>query len=298
MQLKFFWAVTDFGLDGIEPKFEGIELAIWIPMRDLILNSKRQDEAWRTKQRENGKKGGRPRKTPIDNETQKNPNTPGVIEETQKTQGFLEKHPKTHNGYGNVIFNENGIGNTVFEKPQKPPPPQIFEKIVSESQRLGFVIDRKKAVEVFNSGIDPSWYEGPFSFFALAAQKATTGRYSGKSHDEQKNIFISAVISWEDLRIEYPAWLESMKKKAEDSARRAARKIAEDEEQKKIDEAREARPTLCECGEELDGMLSCLKCKITYGFDKDALKYLPKPMTKFAMDYARRKQKENRGPGS
>jgi hypothetical protein len=36
MQLKFFWAVTNYGLDGIEPDFNGLELAIWIPMRDLI----------------------------------------------------------------------------------------------------------------------------------------------------------------------------------------------------------------------------------------------------------------------
>jgi hypothetical protein len=79
MQLKFFWAVTDFGLDGIEPKFDGIELAIWIPMDDLILNSKREDEAWRNKQRENGKKGGRPRKTPVNKETKDNPKNTEVI---------------------------------------------------------------------------------------------------------------------------------------------------------------------------------------------------------------------------
>jgi hypothetical protein len=51
MQLKFFWAVTEFGLDGIEPKFEGVEMAVWIPMRDFIRNSKAfgiaaEDEAY------------------------------------------------------------------------------------------------------------------------------------------------------------------------------------------------------------------------------------------------------------
>jgi hypothetical protein len=109
MQLKFFWAVTDFGLDGIEPKFDGIELAIWIPMRDLVLNSKRQDEVWRNKQRENGKKGGRPKKTLSNKETQKNPKNPGVIEETQKTQAFSEENPKTPNDNDNDNDNENVI---------------------------------------------------------------------------------------------------------------------------------------------------------------------------------------------
>jgi hypothetical protein len=111
MQLKFFWAVTDFGLDGIEPNFEGIEYAIWIPMRDLILNSKRQDEAWRNKQRENGKKGGRPRKTPVNKETQENPKNPGVIKETQKTQGFSDENPKSHNKNNNDNVNNNDNDN-------------------------------------------------------------------------------------------------------------------------------------------------------------------------------------------
>jgi hypothetical protein len=38
MQLKYFWALMNFGLDGIEPNFDGVELALWIPMRDLIVN--------------------------------------------------------------------------------------------------------------------------------------------------------------------------------------------------------------------------------------------------------------------
>jgi hypothetical protein len=101
MQLKFFWAVTDFGLDGIEPNFDGIELAVWIPMRDLILNSKRQDEAWHNKQQKNGKKGGRPRKTPVDEETQNNPNNSGFFEENPNNPGFSDENPKTHNDNNN-----------------------------------------------------------------------------------------------------------------------------------------------------------------------------------------------------
>jgi hypothetical protein len=184
MQLKYFWAVADFGINGIEPKFDGVELAIWIPMRDLILNSKRQDEAWRDKQRRNGKKGGRPRKIPVNPETQNNPKNPWVIDETQKTQGFSEENPKTHNNNGNSNIKENGNGNTGFEKTQKPPP-QILKTIISESLRLGFIIDQKKAVEIFNSGIDPVWYDGPYSFLALAAEKAKAGKYALKPPDEQ-----------------------------------------------------------------------------------------------------------------
>jgi hypothetical protein len=113
MQLKFFWAVMDFGLDGVEPDFGGIELALWIPMRDLILSSKRKDEAWHDKQRQNGKKGGRPRKTQKPKITHDNPNIPGVFDETQITQGFSDENPKTHNENenDNVNSNDNENGN-------------------------------------------------------------------------------------------------------------------------------------------------------------------------------------------
>jgi len=36
LQLKFFWAISNYGIEGIEPDFTGMELAIWISMRDLI----------------------------------------------------------------------------------------------------------------------------------------------------------------------------------------------------------------------------------------------------------------------
>ena len=61
MQLKFFWALIDFGIDGIEPELTGTEKAIWIPMRDIIYKMKQKDEKWREKQRENGKKGAEKR---------------------------------------------------------------------------------------------------------------------------------------------------------------------------------------------------------------------------------------------
>jgi hypothetical protein len=36
-QLKFFWAVSNFGLYGTEPKFDGLEQAVWIPMREQLI---------------------------------------------------------------------------------------------------------------------------------------------------------------------------------------------------------------------------------------------------------------------
>ena len=56
MQLRYYKAVCNYGINGIEPDFEGIEYSIWLPMRDLIDYS---DNRSRTNS-ENGKKGGAP----------------------------------------------------------------------------------------------------------------------------------------------------------------------------------------------------------------------------------------------
>ncbi|MDR3302940.1 MAG: DUF6291 domain-containing protein [Treponema sp.] len=105
MQLRYLHMVCQYGLYGIEPELSGIELALWIPMRDLIRNSKCNDETWHKKQRENGKKGGAPegnqnaKKT-----TQINPNQPVVFE----TTSCFETTPNDNdNDNDNVNLNAN-----------------------------------------------------------------------------------------------------------------------------------------------------------------------------------------------
>ena len=44
MRLRFYDALFDFGINGVEPDFEGIEEIIWIPMRGFILSSKQSDK--------------------------------------------------------------------------------------------------------------------------------------------------------------------------------------------------------------------------------------------------------------
>jgi hypothetical protein len=44
LQLKFYRAVANFGINNTEPDFEGIELAVWIPMRDFIIQADREEK--------------------------------------------------------------------------------------------------------------------------------------------------------------------------------------------------------------------------------------------------------------
>ena len=99
MQLKYYKAVADYGLNGIEPDFIGMELAVWISMRDLILHTKRKDEKWRQKQQENGKKGGRPK-------TQNNPDEPKKPTETQNNPDDNWVNTETHNDNNNDNGND------------------------------------------------------------------------------------------------------------------------------------------------------------------------------------------------
>ena len=106
LQIKFFKAITDYGLYGIEPDFIGMENTVWIGIRDLILHTKRKDEKWRKKQQENGKRGGRP----------KNPEEPTETQKTQDNPDEPNENIETHNDNKNDNDNEFTTAIAVTQK--------------------------------------------------------------------------------------------------------------------------------------------------------------------------------------
>jgi len=56
MQLRYYVAVCNYGINGIEPSFSGVEHSLWIPMKDLIDYSNERSKT----NSDNGKKGGAP----------------------------------------------------------------------------------------------------------------------------------------------------------------------------------------------------------------------------------------------
>jgi hypothetical protein len=180
---------------------------------------------------------------------------------------LFETNAANINVNDNVNVNGNGNGNVTDNlKSEKnhspPPPPQIINKIISESHSLGFIIDMEKAAEFYHSGVDPPMLESPYSFIAFAAER-TKAQYPDKAQYEQQNLFNHAVITWENLRDEYPAWKKE---------REAERQKAEREEF--VINARNNRPTKCRCGGELNGKLVCLKCGGAYDFDDQKCEYI------------------------
>ena len=87
VRLRMYEAVIDYGLDLIEPHFEGIEKVLWILIRpQLEANNKRF---------ENGCKGG----APIGNQNAR--------KQPKNNQKITEKQPKNNQKQPNVNVNEN-----------------------------------------------------------------------------------------------------------------------------------------------------------------------------------------------
>jgi hypothetical protein len=253
---------------------------------------------------ERGKKGGAPKgNRNAESKQPRQPKQPPVVWENNpplNKKTTPETTPETtmsrsRSRSRSRNLNKSGDGDT--ENNQPPPP--LVKKIISEAGRLGFAVDTEKAVEFYNSGIDPSWLESPGSFLELAAERATSGAYREKPRQEQRNLFLDAAIRWENLREEYPDWLADKRREAAAAAERGAREEAEAARRKKIEEAEQAAPSMCEkCGGPLDETLACPVCKVFYVLDESSLRFRAAPMNAFAAERALKKQKERRWPGS
>lgn len=114
---------------GEEVELSGVTKLAFIPIRQQIDRNNEKYEAFKEKQSENGKKGGRPRKE----ETQKNPKNPSLFLETQKSLNV------------NVNVNENVNDNVLsYESIEEKESEQNF----SSSQKVDplVLVDRVKQV--------------------------------------------------------------------------------------------------------------------------------------------------------
>ena len=101
-----------------------------------------------------------------------------------------------------------------------PPPPLLYEKIMTESIRIGFVIDQNLASQI--SGIDTSWFDAPYSFLAFTAEKVRK-KYPRVPEEQQRDIYRKALWAWGNLREEYLPWRNSQVKAAQAKAAQKAR---------------------------------------------------------------------------
>lgn len=107
MKLKFYEAVTNYGMFGTEPEnLNGIEMIIWLPMKDLIDNSK-------------SSKGGAP--SGNQNAQRKNLNNMKENNKTTESAGFCENNANYEKQAEKVENNRNNLKTTettCFEEKQ------------------------------------------------------------------------------------------------------------------------------------------------------------------------------------
>ena len=122
-KLKFYEALSEYGLFGKEPEFTGIEKALWIQMKFGIDNAKERY----ARNVENGKKGGRPK--PTDNPTKPTDNP------TKPTDNLNDNDNDNDNDNVKVKVNENA-GET--PENQTPSPSSFLAKPQENYSKLVF----------------------------------------------------------------------------------------------------------------------------------------------------------------
>ena len=217
-QLKFFWAVANYGVDGIEPDFSGIEFAVWIPMRDLILHSKRKNEKWLQKQQENGKKGGRPK-------AQNNPDKPT---ETQNNPDGAWVNSESHNvnGNGNNNGNDNIVGSDepdfLSSHDDVPEPLQSLKDAIELSTLL--LESHRKEIPDYLSGKDDkkiidSWAKDIELLIRIDKKAPETIRQVISWVKTLGNFWFSNIQSGKKLREKYEALYSQMKSRGNQKVR-------------------------------------------------------------------------------
>ena len=88
----------------------------------------------------------------------------------------------------------------------KKPPPNLYKIIKEKAKAFDFYLDDFVARKIERAIPESSWFTDGHSIIEFVAQKIAD-IYSGKPKPELKNLFISALTSWENIRDEYPDWL-------------------------------------------------------------------------------------------
>lgn len=154
-------AMQVYSISGEEPELEGVERLFWKRCRNTIDRYNESYEKRNTSNAENGRKGGRPRKPSVFEETQENPNNPmgfsetqnnpSVFEETQKSQSKTKAKSKT-NSITPIAPKGAKRSDAEFEifwsayptKVGKQPARKAFDKVQVPVETLVAAIERQK----------------------------------------------------------------------------------------------------------------------------------------------------------
>lgn len=154
-------AMQVYSISGEEPELEGVERLFWKRCRNTIDRYNESYEKRNTSNAENGRKGGRPRKQAVFEETQENPNNPmgfsetqnnpSVFGETQKSQTESKTKSKSNSitpiapkGAKRSDAEFEIFWNAYPTKVGKQPARKAFDKVKVPVETLVAAIERQK----------------------------------------------------------------------------------------------------------------------------------------------------------
>lgn len=144
-------AMQVYSISGEEPELEGVERLFWKRCRNTIDRYNESYEKRNTSNAENGRKGGRPRKQAVFEETQENPNNPMGFSETQKSQTESKTKSKTNSitpiapkGAKRSDAEFEIFWNAYPTKVGKQPARKAFDKVKVPVETLVAAIERQK----------------------------------------------------------------------------------------------------------------------------------------------------------
>ena len=134
---------------------------------------------------------------------------------------------------------------------------------------MGYSIGRRRAQEILNTGINPAWLSGIFTYPEYIAEYIQKV-YPDKPSHEKRNLFMALLIE-DDKKDDFPDWRKTSEAEATARDERRREEEAARERRRILDEARANKPTACgNCGAPLapkGERGSCYSCDYEYSFN-------------------------------
>jgi len=231
-----FDAIYEYQISGQIPAItDGMVLMAFKFFENQFRIDEEKYEAFRQKQSENGKLGGRPRSQKTQAFSEK-PKNPSLFSETQKSL----------NDNDNVNVNDHD--HELFSKNEDKDKVDIIK---AQLHKLGFP---EISAETVLQNIPVEWLNNAHNVLEYIAEYINT-TYGKKTHQERNKLYSNAIRNpqkWQDLYANYHIWLEKR------------------ENAEKVKTAKSFPPVCPICGEKIDNWGKCVKGCGFYKYDEKA----------------------------
>jgi len=300
---QFIKAMVDYDRSGVFPDFpRGEASSLWQMVKTEIDYNKASWAAEVKRRSDAGKNGGKTRseaKAKAARENGKNGGAPQGNQNAAKKDTSTEKQPKQMFGLNEKTTQAEYVSEYEYVNDSSSGiQKQTTTTFINACKKIGFSLDKKKAAEILNIGIDPSWLAEPFTYPEYIARYIQDA-YQNKPQHEKRKLFM-ALLAKEDKRDEYPEWRKTKEAEAAAREERRQREAEKQEKRRRIDHARANKPKACgHCGTALSPKNehgTCPSCGFEFSFDEISEVYtFQEPKESLATQFSRHMKSRGKG---